>query len=73
MENMKRFIVAILVLCLSVSLFAGCSGGDDDLVVQTTPTTEPAPSGSGEGETTPVEDVDLLAFEAGTILRMATG
>ena len=72
MENMKRFIVAILVLCLSVSLLAGC-GGDDDLVVQTTPPTEAAPVGDSEGENTPVEDVDLLAFEAGTILRMATG
>ena len=73
MENMKRFIVAVLVLCMTVCLFAGCTGGNDDLVIETTAPTTAAPTTGDNGETTPVEDVDLLAFEAGTILRMATG
>ena len=72
MENMKRFVIAVLVICMSLSLFAGCGGGNDDLVVETTaPTTAPAPG--NEGETQPTEIVEQLTFDAGTILRMATG
>ena len=71
MENMKRFIIAVLVICMSLSLFAGCGGGNDDLVVETTaPTTAPA---AGEETTEPVEEVPQLVFAAGTVLRMATG
>ena len=72
MENMKRFVIAVLVICMSLSLFAGCGGNNDDLVVETTaPTTAPAPG--NEDETQPTEIVEQLAFDAGTVLRMATG
>ena len=72
MENMKRFIVAVLVICLSLSLFAGCGGGGDDLVVETTAPTTPSTPAGGD-ETTPDVVVPELTFDAGTVLRMATG
>ena len=75
MKNMKRFLSLALVLCMAVALFAGCQ----TIEVPTTPagTTQgnqqkPTDKEPGATTTTPI-DVDLLPFEAGTILRMACG
>ena len=68
MKNMKRFVSLLLALCMMLAL-AACGG--NQLTVETQAPTEPPV----EQETTPVvEEVkDPLAFEAGTVLRMATG
>ena len=66
MKNMKRLVSLLLVLCLTMAL-AACGG--NKLEVATQPATEPVMQ-----ETNPVEEnKDPLAFEAGTVLRMATG
>jgi len=66
MKNMKRLVSVLLVLCLMLAL-AACGG--NKLEVATDPATEPVAQA-----TTPVEEnKDPLAFEAGTVLRMATG
>ena len=67
MKNMKRLVSLLLVLCLMLAL-AAC--GSNKLEVATETPTEPVAQA-----TTPVveEEKDPLAFEAGTVLRMATG
>ncbi len=67
---MKRLISALLVVCMVLVLFAGCT--DDP--APTTPTTEPT-KGTEQTQptTTPTEPVDQLTFKKGTVLRMATG
>ena len=66
MKNMKRLVSVLLVLCMTMAL-AACGG--NKLEVATQPATEPVAQA-----TTPVEEnKDPLAFEAGTVLRMATG
>ena len=74
MKNMKRFLSLALVLCMALTLFAGCQ----TIEVPTTPagTTQgnQQPTNQEPGATTTVPvDVDLLPFEAGTVLRMACG
>ena len=78
MKNMKRILSMALVLCMGLSLLAGCTNIE-------VPTNPPTPTqgivdkpnnttGGGNNATTTVPvDVDLLPFEAGTILRMACG
>ncbi len=71
---MKKLISMLLVLVLAVSCFAGCA---QELTIQTDPTGGSTDSGNTGTDTTesstPAEDVDLLAFAQGTVLRMATG
>ncbi len=68
---MKKLLAMLLVLVMALSCLAGCSR---ELPSQTTPPTDPVVTeGDATGETEPVVEVDPLAFEAGTILRMATG
>ncbi len=65
---MKKLISLLLVLVLAVSCFAACG---NQLPVETT---APADSGNENPEVTePTEAGDPLAFEAGTVLRMAVG
>ena len=71
MTNVKRILCAVLAVMMLVSLF-GCSR----LPVET-----PAPTGGNKPTNAPTDPignqpttpVDLLVFEKGTILRMATG
>ncbi len=69
MKNLKHLISAILVICMIAALFAGCNQLE---VPETTPS-ETNPVESDPVDTQPTEDVDPLAFAAGTELRMATG
>ena len=76
MKNMKRILSMALVLCLALTLFACCQTLDVPTVPGTQkptgnnqPTGNDKPTGT-QGTTVPV---DLLPFEAGTILRMACG
>ncbi len=68
---MKKLISAILVLTLIVACFAGCG--------QTLPTATNPPAAAGndtpaaDATEAPDADVDPLAFEAGTVLRLAAG
>ncbi len=72
MKNMKRFLSMALVLCMALTLFAGCN----TIEVPTNPTTtgKPQPGTQGTNPTTTIDvNVDLLPFDKGTVLRMATG
>ena len=80
MKNMKRFLSIALVLCMALTLFAGCQ----TLEVPTTPATQQpqgtTPNGGNPTGTTPngntttvPVDIDLLPFASGTVLRMACG
>ena len=68
---MKRYLSAILVLCMVMALFAGCNK-----IEVPTPSTN-APTGNNGDPTDPNNDptqpVDQLVFANGTQLRMATG
>ena len=67
MKNMKRMVSLLLALVMVLAL-AACGG--NKLEVAPAAPTEPA----AVQATTPVEEnKDPLAFEAGTVLRMATG
>ena len=68
MKNMKRLVSLLLVLCLTLAL-AACGGNKLEVA------TEPVATQPVTQATTPVveEEKDPLAFEAGTVLRMATG
>ena len=71
MKNMKRFLSLALVLCMALTLFAGCK----TIEVPTDPPTTTVNNNNNNNPTTTTVDVnvDLLPFEAGTVLRMATG
>ena len=74
MKNMKRFLALAMVLCMGLTLLAGCQ----KIEVPTTPnTTAPnvqKPTNNNQNPTTTVPvDVDLLPFAQGTVLRMACG
>ena len=75
MKNMKRFLSLALVLCMALTLFAGCK----TIEVPTTPNTtapnnqNPTNNNNQNPTTTVPVDVDLLPFAAGTVLRMACG
>ena len=76
MKNMKRFLSMALVLCLALGLFAGCQTLDVPTVPATQKPTEgnkPTQGGTQGGTQGTTVPVDLLPFEAGTILRMACG
>ena len=68
---MKKLISLMLVLCMLLTLFAGC----DTIEPPTEPSDGSTPQGSTpEGSNPgPTEPVDLLVFAQGTVLRMATG
>jgi len=70
MKNWMRMICAILVLCMTASLFVGCNKMEVETPTTQAPATEPA------GETAaPTEETApaALSFAEGTVLRMATG
>ena len=72
--KMKRNLSMLLVLCMVLTLLAGCKTID----VPTVPGTNGGnnvqkPTNGGNNQTTVNVDVDLLPFEKGTVLRMATG
>ena len=72
MKNMKRFLALALALCMSLSVLAGCQ----TIQVPTTPSTQLSgdPTNPDPSNPNPTEpEKDLLAFEKGTILRMACG
>ena len=67
MKNMKRMVSLLLALVMMLAL-AACGGNQLEVA------TEPPVEAPVVQETTPVEEAkDPLAFEAGTVLRMATG
>ena len=76
MKNFNRVISLVLAICMIAVLFAGCNKME---IEETTPpaTTGQQPAASGDSTTTEepgtTEPVDPLAFEQGTVLRMATG
>ena len=73
MKNMKRFLSLALVLCMALTLFAGCK----TIEVPTNPPATQKPTNNNNNNNNPTTtvpvDVDLLPFAAGTVLRMATG
>ena len=75
MKNMKRFLSLALVLCMALTLFAGCK----TIEVPTDPPATQKPTNNNNNNnnnnptTTVPVDVDLLPFVNGTVLRMATG
>ena len=71
MKNMKRLVSLLLVFAMMLALTA--CGGNKLEVATEAPTETPAVQDTPATEA-PVEEVkDPLAFEAGTVLRMATG
>ena len=77
MKKMNRVISLVLAICMLAVLFAGCN--KMEIEETTPPTTAQQPAGTTTGETTGGEQtqteevVPALAFEQGTVLRMATG
>ena len=73
MKNMKRFLALALVLCMGLTLMAGCQKIEVPTnAPATTVNTNNQPTNNNATTTIPV-DVDLLPFAQGTVLRMACG
>ena len=86
MSNLKKILSAVLVICLLATCMAACT---PSIQAPTNPPTQKPTSGNNNstnptdpaGNTDPTDPTvptvpvqeDLLKFEAGTILRMATG
>ena len=75
MKKLNRVLSLVLAICMLAVLFAGCNKME---IEETTPPATTAQQPSGEsGETAGGEQVEetvpALAFEQGTVLRMATG
>ena len=74
MKNMKRFLSMALVLCMALTLFAGCNQMEVPVPPTTTQPNGTQPDGTQPSGTQPsTQPVDLLVFEEGTVLRMACG
>ena len=73
----KRILSAILVIVMVLGLLAGCQTLEPPTQAATKPTQSgnnpTTPTQGGNNPTTPTQPVDLLVFEKGTVLRMATG
>ncbi len=70
MNNLKRLMSVVLVLCMMAACFAGCNQ------IEVAETTAPPATQGSTGETTPPTTeapAPELTYAEGTVLRMATG